>query len=812
MTLHQLFAEWAKWFWPALANHLWQATLVAVVAWVAAILLSKRSARARSVVWLIAILKFVLPSVLLLWLLGSGGDGSARHVAEKTGPSLASALRASPIADSGVRVIFKIAQPLPAMAAQPPPDAEMRHDEIYCALTILWLLGAIGLFTRWMVRRSRFARDLREGRLLTEGRELETLNRARFRLRMSSEVGLIESDRAHEPGVWGLRRPIIVMPARLAERLSDEELEAVMMHELTHVQHRDNLYGSLRMLLCCLFWFHPLIWLIDRWALQEQEAMCDEKVIKLIGEPRTYIESLWKVVRFSLGWPVAGISRATGSDLRRRIKYMLSSDIRINHRPRHRIAEGAVVSCLAVAALTLAFLTGDGAVAQENQVNAVKGKGWDGAAVNSPPPEWERLLSATPDRKIRFENAAGSPIVITEANVKVMKFDSFYALNARITMEGAIERAVQNARIQCWNQRSGKAMNTETGYLNVRRGQAASLNKVWFIAPENPSLLPALLEDYENQLVVKITGVSFMDELPAEKLARKLNPSLSYMTKVSTGLPDGVEPVHLAPAFKMKFENIPGAPVAITNAGVKIGELWQVAANNVRTMFQLNSSLTNQTDRRVTSCIFEIKHPELSMGRGIALGPIGEILVEPLEPRVSVVPYASHLNVIGGAKKMADLPGNFSVRIIGVGFEDGSYWYAAGESSVTGDLRTQQAFFAKATTTDKGQPEAQDLARDVVDKSEVSSLPRVLHSPRPPYTDAARNNGASGTVILSVVFLGNAKIGDVKVIQSLPDGLTDQAIEAAKRISFEPAMKNGRAVSVRGNVEYQFTIDPQSKP
>jgi len=36
-------------------------------------------------------------------------------------------------------------------------------------------------------------------------------------------------------------------------------------------------------------------------------------------------------------------------------------------------------------------------------------------------------------------------------------------------------------------------------------------------------------------------------------------------------------------------------------------------------------------------------------------------------------------------------------------------------------------------------------------------------------------------------------------------------MEAAKRITFEPAMKNGRAVSVQGNVEYEFTIDPQSK-
>jgi len=176
MTLHQFFAEWAKWFWLALANHLWQATLVAFVAWIAATTLRKSSPRARSVIWMIAILKFVLPSALLLWLLSFGGDEHPRHAAEKTGSLAASVSRAAAATDSSVRVIFKIARPLPEVAAQPMPGAEIRHNEIYCALTIVWLLGAMGLIAQWTLRRSRFARDLREGRLLTEGHEMEALN------------------------------------------------------------------------------------------------------------------------------------------------------------------------------------------------------------------------------------------------------------------------------------------------------------------------------------------------------------------------------------------------------------------------------------------------------------------------------------------------------------------------------------------------------------------------------------------------------------------------------------------------------------
>jgi BlaR1 peptidase M56 len=44
-----------------------------------------------------------------------------------------------------------------------------------------------------------------------------------------------------------------------------------MLHELIHVSRRDNLLGALKMLSCCLFWFRPLIWLIDHKLLAERE-------------------------------------------------------------------------------------------------------------------------------------------------------------------------------------------------------------------------------------------------------------------------------------------------------------------------------------------------------------------------------------------------------------------------------------------------------------------------------------------------------------------------------------------------------------
>ncbi len=68
MTVHQWLAEWSRWLWPLLANHLWQATLISLVAFGAAGLLKKGPSRARYAVWLIASVKFVLPSAFLVSL------------------------------------------------------------------------------------------------------------------------------------------------------------------------------------------------------------------------------------------------------------------------------------------------------------------------------------------------------------------------------------------------------------------------------------------------------------------------------------------------------------------------------------------------------------------------------------------------------------------------------------------------------------------------------------------------------------------------------------------------------------------------
>ncbi len=88
----------------------------------------------------------------------------------------------------------------------------------------------------------------------------------------------------------------------------------------------------------------------------------------------------------------------------------------------------------------------------------------------------------------------------------------------------------------------------------------------------------------------------------------------------------------------------------------------------------------------------------------------------------------------------------------------------------------------------------------------VSQDVKIISKPGAKYTDAARQNQFSGTVRLRVTFTASGQIGSVSAVGSLPYGLTEQAIAAAKSIRFEPAKKDGVAITKIKQIDYSFTL------
>ncbi|HEX9959890.1 MAG TPA: TonB family protein [Pyrinomonadaceae bacterium] len=83
---------------------------------------------------------------------------------------------------------------------------------------------------------------------------------------------------------------------------------------------------------------------------------------------------------------------------------------------------------------------------------------------------------------------------------------------------------------------------------------------------------------------------------------------------------------------------------------------------------------------------------------------------------------------------------------------------------------------------------------------------KILAKPRASYTDSARSAGIQGVVKIAVLFSAEGRTKYVMVVKPLSNGLTEEAIKAARQITFEPQLKDGKPVSVVKTVEYTFTL------
>jgi len=89
---------------------------------------------------------------------------------------------------------------------------------------------------------------------------------------------------------------------------------------------------------------------------------------------------------------------------------------------------------------------------------------------------------------------------------------------------------------------------------------------------------------------------------------------------------------------------------------------------------------------------------------------------------------------------------------------------------------------------------------------EVDVKAEILSKPEPGYTREARRAGMQGNVVLKLLLLANGKIDRVRVVRQVPFGLTENAIRAACKIKFKPAVKAGAEVSQWVTVEYAFRL------
>lgn len=298
---------------PALKNHLWQSTIVAMIAASLTLALRKNHARTRYCLWLAASLKFLIPFSLLVNL----GSLLTRH-------------QNAPIPNAVYSVMNEVSQPFtqPVVHQIAPPALASVHQQWSTALPLflaaLWLAGLLVITFVWLVSWRRVLKVMREAAPMREGRELQALRRVERAGGVHVPIRMLSSPSTVGPAVYGIRRPILLWPARISPLLDNAQLESVLAHELCHVRRRDNLTAALHMVAQAIFWFHPFLWWAGFRLEQERERACDEHVLEITEQPYVYAESILKVCESCLESPLPCISGITGSDLQQRIRDIMS--------------------------------------------------------------------------------------------------------------------------------------------------------------------------------------------------------------------------------------------------------------------------------------------------------------------------------------------------------------------------------------------------------------------------------------------------------------------------------------------------------
>ena len=147
-----------------------------------------------------------------------------------------------------------------------------RHLAAGGVLLAVWLCGVILMAVRLVVRVRNDRRDAG-----TAGGQGLPREKPGFRTH-GVPVRLSATDQ--QPSVDGVLRPYISLPLGIERLLSRKELDAVLIHEITHARRRDNLVGLLYEIALCGLWFHPLVWLTGMRLAMFRELSCDDSVIE----------------------------------------------------------------------------------------------------------------------------------------------------------------------------------------------------------------------------------------------------------------------------------------------------------------------------------------------------------------------------------------------------------------------------------------------------------------------------------------------------------------------------------------------------
>ncbi|MBN2326343.1 MAG: hypothetical protein JXR73_04250 [Candidatus Omnitrophica bacterium] len=137
------------------------------------------------------------------------------------------------------------------------------------------------------------------------------------------------------PVVWGLFKPVLLIPNDVMKRFSANQLEWICLHEFAHIRRYDNAVLLLQKIIQILFFFHPGVWLLNWLIDQQREYACDDIALKGVNTPRIDCgEGFLGVVLNANGMPTLAMASSGMINSKTQIKKRLMR-ILDQERPLH---------------------------------------------------------------------------------------------------------------------------------------------------------------------------------------------------------------------------------------------------------------------------------------------------------------------------------------------------------------------------------------------------------------------------------------------------------------------------------------------
>ena len=146
-------------------------------------------------------------------------------------------------------------------------------------LLIAWAAGAVGLLLHRLWLWGSLAARLRAGSKAPDPDLRREWTRLCRRIGILRPVRLLERADIVSPALTIGPRPTVLLPSSLAGEAREQERRFALLHELTHLRRRDHLvmlwFGVLR----CVWWFHPVVWLMEKPFRMDMESACDARAV-----------------------------------------------------------------------------------------------------------------------------------------------------------------------------------------------------------------------------------------------------------------------------------------------------------------------------------------------------------------------------------------------------------------------------------------------------------------------------------------------------------------------------------------------------